>query len=227
MALYRGPFLEGFSLRDAAPFDDWCLLARERLHRQAIGALRRLARIYEGRGESGRACEAMRRAVELEPWQEEAHRELIRLLALDGQRSAALGQYESCRRTLMEDLGIEPTPETKALYERIRDGVETPALLSGPRHNLRIPLHLPFCGSLPGSARPCAEPSQASRQHHGTSLYSKSPTCQALFCCICVRVQRWSPAGGRRARRPIRASVGDQYRAAMRPGRGRYFWSLT
>jgi DNA-binding SARP family transcriptional activator len=46
----------------------------------------------------------------------------MRLLAGSGQRGAALAQYETCRRVLAEELGVEPGPETTALYERIRDG---------------------------------------------------------------------------------------------------------
>jgi DNA-binding SARP family transcriptional activator len=115
VALYRGPFLEGFSLRDSPPFDDWALLTRERLHRLALTALHRLAKQVERRGELARACEVAHRQVELEPWLEEAHRELMRLLALSGQRSAALAQYETCRRILMEELRIEPAEETTSL----------------------------------------------------------------------------------------------------------------
>lgn len=122
VALYRGPFLEGFSLEDSAEFEDWSLLVREELQRQVLGALHRLAESYAGRGEYGRACEVARRQVELEPWQEEAHRQLMRLLALSGQRSAALAQYETCCRLLRKELGVEPAAETTRLYEQIRDG---------------------------------------------------------------------------------------------------------
>jgi DNA-binding SARP family transcriptional activator len=95
---------------------------RERLQRQALTTLHRLAGYYEQRGEYERACEVAWRQVELEPWEEEAHRQLIRLLALSGQRSAALAQYETCRRLLDEELSIEPTEETTKLYQQIRDG---------------------------------------------------------------------------------------------------------
>ena len=44
------------------------------------------------------------------------------LLARNGQRSAALAQYERCRRVLEEELGVEPSPKTTALYEQIRSG---------------------------------------------------------------------------------------------------------
>ena len=51
------------------------------------------------------------------------------LLVRSGQRGAALAQFESCRRLLKEELGVEPGPDTVALYERIRDG----ALESAPQ----------------------------------------------------------------------------------------------
>jgi WD40 repeat protein/DNA-binding SARP family transcriptional activator len=120
--LYRGDFLEGFSLRDSPAFDDWSLLTRERLRRQALLALGRLAEYYEGQAEYGQACEYARRQVGLEPWDEEVHRHVMRLLALDGQRGAALLQYETCRQSLAEELGVEPADETTRLFENIRDG---------------------------------------------------------------------------------------------------------
>ncbi|HRV95677.1 MAG TPA: BTAD domain-containing putative transcriptional regulator, partial [Anaerolineae bacterium] len=60
------------------------------------------------------------RLLALEPWREEAHRYLMLLLARDGQRSAALAQFEICRRMLADELDVEPGQETMALYEAIR-----------------------------------------------------------------------------------------------------------
>jgi DNA-binding SARP family transcriptional activator/predicted ATPase len=121
VALYRGNFLEGFHVKGSAAFEDWCSLARERFQRQALIALHRLAGYHEQRGEYERACNYAWRQVELEPWQEEAHQKLMRLLTFSGQRSAALVQYETCRHLLKEELGVEPTEETTRLYEQIRD----------------------------------------------------------------------------------------------------------
>ena len=145
VAHYRGSFLEGFSLKGCLAFDDWSLVVRERLQRQALSALTRLAQDYEQQGDTGRALEATRRQVEMEPWQEPAHRRLMRLLALDGQRAEALAQYERCRRILRQELSVEPEPETAALYERIRDGAEVPAPEASPPHNLPAQL-TPFVG---------------------------------------------------------------------------------
>ncbi len=119
--LYRGDFLEQFFLSDSDLFEEWALLKREWLRRKVAQALSLLANYHERRGEYERAREYARRQVALEPWREEAHRQLMRLLTLDGQRSAALAQYETCRRALVEELDVEPTDETVALYERISE----------------------------------------------------------------------------------------------------------
>ncbi len=119
VALYRGDFLAGLGVEGAGDFDDWVALRRERLHRLALGALEWLADYHEARGELGEAEGYARRQVGLEPWREEAHRGLMRLLAHGGQRSAALAQYEACRQILAAELGVLPAVETTRLHERI------------------------------------------------------------------------------------------------------------
>ncbi|NIL96284.1 MAG: transcriptional regulator, partial [Planctomycetales bacterium] len=49
--LYRGSFLEGFSLAESAAFEEWLLFKREQLHRQASEALEALTARHKGRGE--------------------------------------------------------------------------------------------------------------------------------------------------------------------------------
>ena len=78
-----------------------------------------------GEGDFEHACEVAWRAVEMEPWQEEARRDLMRQMALSGQRSEALAQYEICRRLLAEKLGVEPTVQTTELYQAIQSGTVT------------------------------------------------------------------------------------------------------
>ena len=82
--LYRGPFLEGFSISDSPAFEQWALVQRERLQRQMMAALEGLSIECEKRGDYARAIEVARRQLEIEPWHEGAHRTLMRLLALDG-----------------------------------------------------------------------------------------------------------------------------------------------
>jgi len=118
--LYRGDFLAGFSVGGAQPFEEWVLVERERLRRMVIEALQELAVAYTARGEYAAGIEVTNRLLALEPWQEEAHRQLMTLLARSGQRNTALAQYETCRRILAEELGVEPLPETQALYHRLK-----------------------------------------------------------------------------------------------------------
>jgi DNA-binding SARP family transcriptional activator/tetratricopeptide (TPR) repeat protein len=122
--LYRGDFLEGFYVRSAQGFEEWALAQRARLRELALQALNTLAAHYADQGEAGLApgIDSVTRLLALEPWREEAHRQLMRLLALSGQRGAALAQYEVCRQVLADELGVEPGPETMRLYEQIRDG---------------------------------------------------------------------------------------------------------
>ena len=119
-ALYRGEFLEHFFLGDSTLFEEWATLKREWLHREAIEALFTLTDYHTRRGDLARARQAAWQQVELEPWREEAHRQLMRLLAMEGERSAALAQYETCRRILAQELGVEPMAETTSLFEAIK-----------------------------------------------------------------------------------------------------------
>ncbi|HEY66524.1 MAG TPA: AAA family ATPase [Caldilineae bacterium] len=126
IALYQGRFMEGFSLKESAPFDEWLLFKQEYLDRLAASALHRLIHIHMARGEYEDAEPYARQLLALVPWDEEVHRRLMYLLAASGRRNAALSQYQTCRDLLAEELGVDPADETIALYERIRDG-----LLSG------------------------------------------------------------------------------------------------
>ena len=122
VGLYQGPFLEGFSLADSVCFGEWLVVTRERFRQDALSVLRRLATHYEKASQYRKALRYARRQVELEPWQETAQRQVMRLLALEGQRGLAVAQYESCRRILAEQLAVEPSRETTLLCERIRAG---------------------------------------------------------------------------------------------------------
>ena len=144
--LYQGEFLSGFSLPDAAAFEEWLLLWRERLHQQMLAALARLTTRLLDRGQPEQALPYARRQLELDAWREAAHAQLMQALALAGKRSEALAHFDLCRSLLVEELGVAPAPETVALYEAIKDGQVTP--LQGkraPAHNLPA-LQTPFIG---------------------------------------------------------------------------------
>jgi predicted ATPase/DNA-binding SARP family transcriptional activator len=121
VSLYQGDLLAGLSC-ESEPFEEWLRLTRARLHNQAVDACFKLTDQALQQGDLVRARTYAERQLALELWREEAHRQLMSALALSGERSTALAQYETCRRALAEELGVEPDAETTALYEQIRAG---------------------------------------------------------------------------------------------------------
>lgn len=120
--LYRGDFLSGFHISNAPAFEAWALEQREQLHTLVVETLFSLVRDYTRAAEFGAALAANRRLLLLEPWSEPVHRLQMDLLARTGKRSAALAQYEACRRILADEFGAAPLAETALLYEQIRTG---------------------------------------------------------------------------------------------------------
>ncbi len=120
--LYRGEFLAQLSVDDSAEFEEWLLVLRERYHQKTLEALSYLTNYYELQADFSIARRYASRQLELDPWREEAHCQMMRVLALDGQRSTALAQYEACKRILASELGVEPSDETVELYDQIRLG---------------------------------------------------------------------------------------------------------
>ncbi len=140
LELYRGDFLEGFHLREARGFEGWMLLEQERYRARVIDAYRHLTDqalqsewYEEGIGYA-------RHTLELDPLSEEAARLLMLLLVRSGQRGAALSQYETLRKALDDELGVEPEAETDDLYARIQAGeIEIAPAAPATPHNLPNP----------------------------------------------------------------------------------------
>jgi predicted ATPase/DNA-binding SARP family transcriptional activator len=120
--LYRGDFMDDFYVPEAELFEEWLLVERERLRQLALDVLGQLAETALEQGQFAHGISVARRLLSIEPWHEGGHRQLMKLLAADGQVSAALAQYETCQRLLAEEIGVEPSAETVALAKAIRNG---------------------------------------------------------------------------------------------------------
>jgi predicted ATPase/DNA-binding SARP family transcriptional activator len=160
--LYRGEFLEGFSVADTAPFEDWQFQQIEYFRREFASMLKKLIVSYEQAGEFGTALPHARRWLSLDPLNETAHRAIMRLLAEMGDRTGAIRQYETCFQTLETELGISPQAETKELYEAILQGdirethptQEIPTSSEKDTPPTRLPvLPTPFIGRRPEVAQ--------------------------------------------------------------------------
>jgi len=132
VALYGGDLLEDLNVR-SEEFEVWLRAERPRFRNLAVDAWAALAELRAEAGEADAAIEACRRLLGLDPLYESGHRLLMRLLAEQGRRAAALRQYQVCEEALRDELGAAPEAETRQLFEQIRsqssasaDGSEPP-----------------------------------------------------------------------------------------------------
>jgi DNA-binding SARP family transcriptional activator len=117
---YRGDFLTGFSLGDAPGFDDWALTQGEVWRRRLGLILDRLSEIQFASGNFASAAEITAQWIALDGLNEVAYRRKMRAHFAAGERGQALETYDACRAVLVDELSVEPEPETAALATRIR-----------------------------------------------------------------------------------------------------------
>lgn len=122
VALYQGGFLEGFFLPGCAAFEEWQLLTAEQLRRQVVAGLDHLMHWHAERGRIASAQRHAWKRVELEPFAESGHRQLMMFLAQAGEINAAIAHFQQYRSLLAEELGTSPSPTTIELVNQIKAG---------------------------------------------------------------------------------------------------------
>ncbi len=142
----RGPFLEAFSLPDTPAFNDWILIQRNVIGGRLNLIHDRLSNHQLETHLIHPAIETVNRWLVLDRLNESAYQRLMRLHFLNGDRSAALQVYETCRELLGKELGVEPSSETEEVLAYIRSS-ETPASVSENQAGAREEaFHIPFVG---------------------------------------------------------------------------------
>lgn len=181
-ALYQGDFLADFLVRDAPLFEQWLQSQQERYRKMALSGLYELATHFAQEQAFATAVLYYRRVLALEPWLEEAHDQLMVALAMSGQRSAALAQFETCRGLLAEELGVEPSANTVDIYQRILSG-EIGA--EAPTHAL--PLEAPVrMHTAPPFQAPAQKPNFVGRRPEIEQImaYLKQPTAMKVAALV-------------------------------------------
>lgn len=113
LALYAGPFLAD------EPDAPWSLAVRDRLRARFVRTVTALCRHWEQAGGAEHALAVYERALEADDLAESLYRGLMQCQAKLGRQAEAVEVYSRCRKTLAARLAVEPSPETRAIYEKL------------------------------------------------------------------------------------------------------------
>lgn len=152
VSAYRGPFLEGVIIDDAPEFDDWITQQRAYWLRLFERACSRLSELQLDQGAFTEAAATAQAWVAASPLNEAATQQLMRALAAAGDRTEALAAYAALKQMLDVELGTQPTDDTTALAELLRQStraiVPVTTTAPPPRADATIArtLSIPFVG---------------------------------------------------------------------------------
>jgi predicted ATPase/DNA-binding SARP family transcriptional activator len=120
-------------------YEDWIIPWRDKLRDLYHHSLFHLIHLHQSRGIYDRAIACAARILARDPANEDAHYQLMLSYFSSGNYTAALKQFEVFRRVLLKEIGVEPSPQTKALYQRIQRERDRD---SHPRSLINLPVPL-------------------------------------------------------------------------------------
>lgn len=100
-------------------YDEWIVRPRERLHQALVQALEQLIELQEQQRQFSAAIKNAQHLLRIDPLYEAGHRELMRLHMANGDQARALSAYHRCAARLRQELGVDPSPATQAIYQRL------------------------------------------------------------------------------------------------------------
>ncbi|MEM7335750.1 MAG: BTAD domain-containing putative transcriptional regulator [Chloroflexota bacterium] len=121
ISVYRNDFLAGFNLPNCIAFEDWHSAQRSRLQQLLMEGLSSLVNWHVAQSHYELALDFARQNVTADPLDEAAQHALIQTLALTGQKTAAIRQYDQYKALLWEELRVEPEKDLSDLFDSIRD----------------------------------------------------------------------------------------------------------
>ena len=114
--LYRGRFMEGFTIKDTVEFNAWCAIEADNFEQKAVKVFEQLVEYHVHHRNFDDAFSYIEKWLAIDPLAESAHRYLMYLHGSQGNYEAALEQYQVYSEILDDNLGIEPDPITVHLY---------------------------------------------------------------------------------------------------------------
>ena len=110
--LYQGDLLSGF-------YENWLPTEQQRLEEEFFRALHQVITSFECAGDLNYAIHYAERGIRVDPLREEAHRDLMRLLAASGQPEMAQRHFSKLKLLLAERMDVRPSAATVALVQSI------------------------------------------------------------------------------------------------------------
>jgi len=121
-ALVGGSFLDGFSFTGSPEFDAWQTGMQTRIEQSYLRLLARLIASKTASEDLAAAIQYANQYLDTDDLAETIHRQLITLYARNGERKAAMHQFEVCMLALERELGVSPLPETRAAFDAAQRG---------------------------------------------------------------------------------------------------------
>ncbi len=148
-ALYRGSFLQDFTLRNSIDFDNWVGMQQGYWYQRIEQVFDWLSQLQRAEGALEQAIETVERWRCFDPLNEDISLRLMQLQFVTGNRIAALKTYETCREALMTELSAKPSPKLVAMAEMLREASPPHGVHNGTRRRTstaRPLLDIPFVG---------------------------------------------------------------------------------
>jgi two-component SAPR family response regulator len=116
IGLYQGEYLQNL-------YYDWLFPERRRISQEYLGALRQMADYHFTQERFTRSLDLLHRALRVDNLLEDLHCQVMRVYSALGDRAGLMHQYQELKEILAGEMGIEPLPTTKKLYDRLLEGM--------------------------------------------------------------------------------------------------------
>src|SRR3989454_1861045 len=147
--LYRGSFLQDFTLRNTLDFDNWVCMQQGYWYQRIEQVFDWLSQLQSAEGALEQAIETVERWRSFDPLNEDISLRLMQLQFATGNRIAALKTYQTCVEVLRTELSAKPSPKLVAMAEMLRNASPPRGAHSGAgrRTSTERPLlDVPFVG---------------------------------------------------------------------------------
>jgi DNA-binding SARP family transcriptional activator len=112
LKLYRGEFMQG-------SYESWVDEQRTYYREQYLRLLEALAGVAETAADWPKAMQLAQRIIHEDQFREDIHCMIMRAHAALGNRGAVKDQFDELKRLLQSELDVEPSGETKKLYQQL------------------------------------------------------------------------------------------------------------